>query len=264
MRKLSFLPPLLAIFAGIAGLFLRNTQINTIFDSITGLAQPFAPVSIRLYILSGALVLCTVIFSVVIGSKYIPENSYEKAFSFPSFAILALCSLLGISLSAVSVIWLLENVPVLTAVNISELLFFLLSFLSGISFIIMAIGAYTGKKIISIKTMSVIPCMFFCLWLLEIYKENSTNPVLLDYCFPCFACIAASLAFFYTAGFVFRRPKPRLTIVFNLISIYFCTLSLADTFAPTELIILLICMLFQATTIIIFLSNLSTKSNIPK
>jgi len=74
----------------------------------------------------------------------------------------------------------------------------------------------------------VVPILFMCFWLIVMYKQNATNPVLLSYCYYCLAIMASTLSFYYTAGFVFKKPAPGKTIFAYLASIYFCLVTLAD------------------------------------
>ncbi len=260
MRKLSFLPPALALACGIIGFFLRSEQLNTIFDSSTGLAQTLAPVSVKLYILTGCITLCSLILALVIPAKYTPKYEYHSAFHMSSFIAFAVSSLLGMALSAAAVFHFVQLLPEFANMSSGGILVLVLSFLSGISVIITSVSAYTGKHIAGIKIASIIPCTFFCLRLLELYTENSANPVLLDFIFPCFACITASLSFFYNAGFAFGKSKIKFTIFFELLAIYFCTLSLADPLQESEKIFFILFLLIQIINSTCFFRNLSAKS----
>lgn len=255
MRKLYFFPALLSVLAGIGGFFLRKQQLNTIFDSVSGLAQTNAPVTIYLSVLSTVFSLLALIFAFSIVKNSKRSSSYYSAFHIKSFGLLTLHVVSGIILSAFSVVWLLKNGTDFYAITFTSSAFFILSFLSGISVILSAISAYRKKHIKGSGVMSVVPCLFFCVWLLEIYKQNSTNPVLLDFYIPCFACMASCLSFFYNAGYAFSHPKPKLTIIFNMLGIFFCITALADSFTMSEVVMLCAFILIQILSVSTFIKN---------
>ncbi len=66
MRRTSLFVPLFALIAGIAGFFLRQTELNTVFDSVTGLAEKGAPVTISLIALSVFFAAASILLSVLI------------------------------------------------------------------------------------------------------------------------------------------------------------------------------------------------------
>ena len=74
--------------------------------------------------------------------------------------------------------------------------------------------------------LSVIPVVFFCLWMVAFYKDNSTNPIVWRYAVQILAMAACLLGVFRLSGYMFYRAKPR-------VAVFACGLAL--TFALTVL-----------------------------
>ena len=60
--------------------------------------------------------------------------------------------------------------------------------------------------------LSVLPVLFFCLWLVVFYKENAANPILWAYGMEILAIAMCLLAVFRLSAYLFYRAKPRQTI----------------------------------------------------
>lgn len=74
----------------------------------------------------------------------------------------------------------------------------------------------------------LLPCVWLMLKLVSDYKNWSSDPVLLDYCFLLLADITCMLSVYHIAGFCFDRGKRRLTAFWCAAAVVFCTISLAD------------------------------------
>ena len=60
--------------------------------------------------------------------------------------------------------------------------------------------------------LSVLPVLFFCLWLVVFYKENAANPILWSYGMEILAIAMCLLAVFRLSAYLFYRAKPRRAI----------------------------------------------------
>ncbi len=60
--------------------------------------------------------------------------------------------------------------------------------------------------------LAVAPVLFFGVWLVGYYKENSTNPVVWDYAMKILSMAACLTAVFRLCGYVYYRMKPRQTL----------------------------------------------------
>ena len=258
MRKLYFLPPVLMLIAGIFGAKLRQIEIDMVFDYATGLAHPMASETINLALLSAAAVIFAVIAAVLIPRGRAALRGYSEAFHISSFFVFTLYALLGGAVSVTSGLWFASYMSSHDMFNVNDMFLMLMSFLSGISLITGAVCGFTRKNVPAMRFFGVIPSLFFCLWLLDIYTANRTNPVLLDFVLPCFGYASACLGFFYSAGYVYDRSSPRLTLLFALFGIYFCTASLPDSPGDFELLLTIFFISTQVFNAAIFSKNLCT------
>ena len=219
--------PLVALIAGAGGFLIRRNEINTVFDTVTGLARRGSDVTLMLIALSAVFLLAVLIFSLIASSKYTSPPEFENAFGTDTIAYPLLFSLLGIAWLGASVKYFIDAYadgifPVI------ELFFSLLSALSAISVIFFAVEVFQNPQCKSKFLLSVIPSLFLCFWLILLYRNNASNPVLLSYCYQCLAIITSALGFYFTSGFVFGKTAPGKTAFFCLASVFFCFITLAD------------------------------------
>ena len=233
MRKNALIFPFSAIALGIAGGFLRQRELATVFDPVTGLAQRGASVTIMLIALSVAAAVIYIAASYIIGRKYTAHKDYTLSFgsiTVPTLSVLILAGLL----------WLAASLKIFLGMNsgdivlIADLIFCGFSALSAISVIVLAVLAFKSSKGPGVLFFSVIPSLFLCLWLVLLYKQNATNPVRLDYCYQCLAIAAAVLSFYFSAGCYFGKASAPKTIFSYMITLFFGTVTLFDSF-PIEL-----------------------------
>lgn len=81
--------------------------------------------------------------------------------------------------------------------------------------------------------------LFLCFWLISTYKEFSSDPVIWHYAPRLLAVSATILAFYYIAGYPYRKPRPLLSILFCQLGTFFLIVNLADSFALGERLIAL-------------------------
>ncbi len=259
MRRFAVIMPITALIAGAAGLFLRYTELNTVFDSVTGFAERGAKVSYYLMLLSVAAFVVSIIYALIVRFTTKASSEYERAFAPASMLYLVIHVILGLAmLFAAYLYW--RDATANFALTPFDIVFIVFAALTGISLIFMACGAYKGKSGTGICIFSVIPAIFFCIWLILIYKRHSSDPVLLNFCYQCLAAAFAALSFYYGAGFVFGRPKPAKTIVAFFMSIFFCTVVLLDNISKSELIIYVVVIVTQLVNSAEFIRNLEKRS----
>ena len=61
-----------------------------------------------------------------------------------------------------------------------------------------------------------------------LYKNRAADPVILDYVYELFAVCSALLAFFFGAGAACGRPRPKRTVFFSQLGLFFSLITLAD------------------------------------
>ena len=227
MRKNAFVFPLSALVLGLAGGLLRQRELNTVFDPVTGLAKRGAPVTIMLCALSVAAIIIYLVTSYIISRKYAAHKDYSLAFTpakVPSLSVLVIAGLL----------WLAASVKIYLDVGVGvptvDLIFCGFSALSAVSVIALAFLAFKSSKGPGLLFFSVIPSLFLCLWLILLYKQNAANPVRLDYCYQCLAIAAAILSFYFSAGCFFGKSSAGKTIFSYMITIFFGIIALFDSF----------------------------------
>ena len=233
MRKNAFIFPIAALVLGLAGGLLRQRELDTVFDPVTGLAERGAPVTVMLIALSVVVIILCAAAAFIVRKKYAAHRDYALALgpmSIPSLSVLTLAGLLWLAAS----VKIFFDARAAGAVSTVDLVFCGFSALSAISVIVLAFLARKSSKGPGLLFFSVIPSLFLCLWLVLLYKQNAANPVRLDFCYQCLAIAAAVLSFYFSAGCFFGKAAAAKTIFSYMITVFFGTLTLFDSF-PLEM-----------------------------
>lgn len=70
---------------------------------------------------------------------------------------------------------------------------------------------------------------FFCwIWLIEVYRQHTANPILWDYILLLLAVIALLVSGYYRAGFAFGAGKPRRAVFSSLLALSLTAAGLPD------------------------------------
>ena len=219
--------PVLAIFAGITGFFLRNTEIISVFDNATGLPERNAAVTLVLIVFTCVFMVAAIVFAVRTSMKYSALGRFDNAFGTDGFAY-------PVAVTVISVVWFVATVIRYLTLNSSgdvpatELIFAILSALSAISSAFFAIEMYKNPRRKTVFALSIVPTLFMCFWLIMLYRENASNHVLLSYAYKCLAIMSATLGFYFTSGFVYGKSPVGKAIISYCASVYFCLVTLAD------------------------------------
>lgn len=229
--------PLISIIAGIVGIVLRKKELATVFDSSTGLAERGATVTILLGVLSAFIVIVSLAYAVVGCRNGKAPGAYERAMSPGNAVELMMLFLGGLAMIVGGVVYYFAARTEYAA-GLYSLVFAVLAAASGVCQVILASAAYRKKRVEGMGIASVVTPLFLCLWLVATYRSYGTEPALLTYCGMCVAIIAATLSFYFNAGFAFGRKRLRSSVFFGLTAIYMCTVALADfTTLPTRLVL---------------------------
>ena len=227
MRIATFFMPFAALLSGAAGFFLRQNELWNIFDVKTGLPERGAAETYALIAVSAVFLLFVLSFCIWISVKRVSPKGFENAFgtdplTYPfTFAVVAFVWL------GATVKYFLDYVP-FEPLPLIELCFSILSALAAISVALFSIEMYQDPRRKMTFAMSIVPTIFMCFWLGIMYRENASNPILLDYVYYCLAIITSALAFYFTSGFVYNKPSPGKALFFYFSAIYFCFVTLAD------------------------------------
>ena len=222
MRKIGFSMAALAVLAGIVGFFLRYLEVNTIFDSYTGLALRWAPISLALIGLSVVTVGLLLLLSLRIPPRRI--SSFQAAFgnSWPTGLLLALLGFCVIFLATLEALYLAESgsVSVMTYLQAGSAL------LSGFCLAYMAMKGPKGGDVAPVA--SALPVSWICLWLISFHITNASNPVLLEYAYMFFALAFLLLALYYIASFAFLQDKSKKLLFCSPVALYFIGVTMGD------------------------------------
>ena len=227
MRIASFFMPLFALLSGAVGYYMRLSELMNVFDERTGLALRGARESYILIAVSAGFLILTTLFSIRVAVKRQAPRGFENAFGTdPVTYPLVFC--------VIGVVWLgatvkhFLNLYATGSLPMTEIYFLVLSALAAISVAYFAIEMYQDPRRKMVFALSIVPTLFMCFWLIILYRQNATNPVLLSYVYQCLAIIASALAFYFTSGFVYGKPAPGKTVFSYFAAIYFCFVTLAD------------------------------------
>ena len=222
MRKKNVIVPALFFAVGIVGMILRKVQLETIFDPVSGLANP-SPVNTALTALTLAVIAGAVAFAWPIKKEL---GKFDPLYAFPVSGKVELGALTVFG-SLLGVCAVLNFVLDKTETAVIKGIFAVIGVLTAVSVVLSALRAAKGEKAAG-GVLSVIPPLFAAWWLVVTYKDNNTNPVLLEYCWSCLAAAAATTAFYYAAGFDYGIRHVRRTVVSHLLAVYFCLVAVPD------------------------------------
>jgi len=219
--------PFFAALAGVVGFFLRLTELMNVFDPRTGLPERGATITYALMAFSALFLIFVLIFAIRASVKHKAPNGFENAFGTDPLSY-------PFVFSAIGVVWFGATVKYFFDMNASDSMlttdvyFSVLSALSAISIAFFAIEMYQDSRRKTRFALSVVPTIFMCFWLIVMYRQNASNPILLSYAYQCLAIIASALGFYLTSGFIYNKPAPGKAIFFYFAAVYFCFITLAD------------------------------------
>jgi len=227
MRFSALFVPFLAIAASVGGFFLRSSERMHVFDALTGLPARNAATTFTLIALSAAFVFCILLFAITVAARRKALPGFESAFGTDPFAYPIIFILIGIAWLIGTCLYFLE-LNSLGDISVTDIIFLVLSALSAISVTFFAIEMYQDSRRNAPYALSVVPTVFMCFWLIFVYRQNASNPVLLSYIYQSMAIIASALSFYLTSGFLYGKPAPGKAVVAYYAAVYFCFVTLAD------------------------------------
>jgi len=227
MRISAIFVPFFTFIAGAAGFYIRLVELMNAYEADTGLPQRGAAITYVLIAFSALFLLFALMFSIRASSKHKVKSGFENAFGTDPTAY-------PIAFSAIGVVWFGATLMYYLDLNMlwplptTELIFIILSAMSAVSVAFFAIEMFQDPRHKAKFTLSVVPSLFICYWLVIIYRQNASNPVLLSYSYHCLAIISSALGFYFTSGFVYNKPAPGKAIFSYSAAAYFGFVTLAD------------------------------------
>lgn len=224
---------------GAFALFVRWLQNGAVFDPQTGLATPNAAVS---WVLAA---LCIAVAAIqLVLSLRLRYRLAEAEAPVSSGALQLLTRIVRLVLSALSIVG--GVLMLLSALRAEQTVLL-------ICLAILALGTGLGMLWLSLRASGrssahclcyAVPIIFYCLWLIVVYKDNASNSTLWSFCMEILAICAGILAWFFSAGRVFDNPQPTKAIFFSQLAAFLGILLLADTLPLGTHLLLLCPMLF--------------------
>ncbi len=230
MRKLSLLP-LGALLLGAAGAVLRGLQLATVFDPSSGLLKRGSGVTTVLLILTVAVFALSLAVALLVSARLDVPRTFRRAFYTSSYLSFAMRALLGLGVTVTAIICGLGGTDLMALTGISRWVFVGFMALTGLAMVAMAYYSYTQRpEKPFLRLISVIPAIFYCYWMVALYRINAGNPVLLDYCYGCMAFAATAVCAYYAAGYTYSRSSVAGMVLVSLVAIFLMTVTLADSY----------------------------------
>lgn len=228
--------PLLALGGGAGGFLLRRWQLASAYQPETGLFTRGAPSTLALL---GLIALLALAFALLVqGGQKAPED-FLPAFASPEAgqtAVLAAAGLLLMIAGALGLrdglvqLQLWRSAPGMYQLSspAAQLCTGLLCFPAGMGLLLLGKMAYRGEIDSLACRLAAVPALAGVVWLFSTHLKHGTEPVLMKYGFTLSAIFLLTLAHYYTAAFLFERPRWRRTLFFSLIGAALGITSLAD------------------------------------
>jgi hypothetical protein len=202
MQKKAWTYTMAGTVCGAVAVIFRWLQVQTVFDEETGLPTLHAPLTTMLVVVLIAVAALLWWLSGRMHADWSPEEP-EDAFA----------------LAHRETGWLLVAAAAVTAFG-SVYLFFTeddtlmktAALLGLLSAPVLAVMPQLPKWGGFGAALSVIPVIFYSLWLVVYYKNNAANPILWSYGMEILAIAMCLLAAFRLSAYLFYRAKPRKAI----------------------------------------------------
>ncbi len=250
MQKKSLILPGLSLLFGAAGFFLRGAELRTAFEPVTGLFIAGKPATAALIILSVVFAaLCILLLLRERGKLSVPD-SFSAAFNcagpsgFVFFA--AYCASAALMLAG-GVAHLLASPQKL------GLVFAVLSAVAGICVFLRALALLRSGG--STRLCNAVTVIFFCLFLVEVYRGHTSDPTLLNFAYSILALVFSLLAAYYCAGFDFGRKDAYKAMFCCAEAAYFCFVIFADSFALYTKLLIAAAFLYSLTNLALLRSS---------
>lgn len=228
--------PVLALVGGAAGFLLRRWQMASAYAPEAGLFTRGAPAT---YALMGLIVLLAAGFLLLLWKKPEGLDDFLPAFGCPGtgqMAVLAAAGLLMLFAGGFGMqdgfralrLWRADPGTYQLSVPGAQLLAGGLCAIAGLAVIYMGRMAYRGELDRTACLFSPVPALAALVWLFATHLEHGTEPVLMKYAPTLFAVLLFTLAHYYAAGFLFGKPRPRLTLFCALMGTVVGVTALSD------------------------------------
>ena len=215
------------IGAGAFGVFARWMQLQLAYNEEQLPDKSAWNVIVVLLIIAAAAVFFNFVKKMRDEGKYLPESFFE-AFKNEG-KLYAFCRwFIGLVMIAGSILLLATCELDKDAAFLRVLSVF--GVLTGVAFTLMMTAAnkphVVGKS--SLAFLGFVPILFFAVWLVTAYKQNSINPVEWDYLVEILAVCVSMCAFFRIAGYAYGTPNEYRTMAMCMLGAMTCIMNLPD------------------------------------
>ena len=214
--------------AGAFGVFFRWMQLMLAYNDEELPDASAWNVLVPLLIAAGAFVFARFLSKMKKEGMYLPEDFFS--------ALKNETRLYAVCRWAIGIIMIIGSVLLFATCELDKNVIFLrvlsgFGVLTGISFPLILSSAnkphVTGHSVITL--FALLPIIFFAVWLLTCYKQNSINPVTWDYIVELLTLIVTLLAFFRMAGFAYGVADPSKSMFLCMFGGMLCIMSIADS-----------------------------------
>lgn len=204
--------PVLTLLAGGIGLVLHFILLTTGIDD-RGFFISYHPADIALWVLTAAFAAMLLVLTKGLHSR----NKYRV--NFPPSTIGSIGTFAGAA--GIGVTSLLELMSAADRIASVSAVLGLIS-----AALLLFIGHCRRKGLQPTPMSHAIISLYLMLRLISQYRHWSSDPAVLDYCFPLLASVCLMLAVYHRATFDANFGKRRSYACFNLLSVYFCCICL--------------------------------------
>lgn len=227
-KKLA-VPPWPALWLGAPAMILMALLMRTGLDD-RNLFIPGHFAGILLWILSAAMTILTGLSVQHFGGK----TKYGRMFP-PSTP-----GALGILGASAGILWSAWQVWI-TSGGLLEWAVALLGFAAAVALVCLAWCRFRGMRN-SFLPWSIVTA-YLMLFLMLSYRDWSSQPELLRYCFPLFSSVCIILAVYHRTAFSVGMGSRRMYLFFSQMGAFFCLITLGANFDLFTLGMLLWCLL---------------------
>lgn len=244
----SKLVPALALVLGGLGAALRMWQRSAGYDGV-GLPIPGSPAAVVLSVFLALCAAAALLFalpqprSLTDQSAAAPRGRAHGALLAFSGGMVAVGGILSLMEFADGYLALSQALYASAEAQSQAARAFLLTHLLPLALAVAAIPAAAalffqarqalanGEGAVS-PFAALIPPFFSWLWLIETYRQHTSNPIIWDYALLLFAVVALLLSGYYRAGFAFGAGRPRRTVFTSLLALFFSAAAVPDCDGP--------------------------------
>ena len=242
MQKKSWLIPFYTVVCGAVGIFLHWMQQLSKYEDETGLfTRGSASSGLLIFACAAFTAVLYALIRVKLGTP--AKDDLEASMRTRDISLFA-AALVSALIMIVGGIIMFAGSKNTSSPGLVKLLS-VFAVLCGLCFPGMAAGTGTDKPSSLHCLCAVVPVLMCCYWLIVQYKLYAYTPELWLYAFDILAIAASALSFYFIAGFFFGCAKPRNTIFFSQLAVFFCLVAVVGKAQAGHAVMMFVCALIQ-------------------